>query len=194
MIFDIDDHRLRTSVPIVGTLIGFFLTTSAFYPGTLSPDSIDILNQAISRSFDDWHSPFFSYLISLLAPSSWGPALIFLIINLVFWLCFYLLVRMAESRYGFYGLFLLLAPFSPALFFIPAWIWDLSFSASIWLLAISLVLYRTTKSEGGYACSIVALVCIVFGLLSRINGWFATIPLFYIALPVSFKKLTRICI
>ncbi|MCY7375802.1 MAG: hypothetical protein LH472_07500, partial [Pyrinomonadaceae bacterium] len=63
----------------------FALTIWAFYPGLMSPDSLANLTGGRENFIHDINSPVMSYLWGKLDRLVAGPALMFVLQNLVFW-------------------------------------------------------------------------------------------------------------
>src|SRR5260370_15822462 len=66
-------------------LLGIALTIACFYPGYMSPDSVEQFAQARSGLFTDWHPPIMSLLWRLADKLLPGPFGMLLLDNLLFW-------------------------------------------------------------------------------------------------------------
>ena len=129
------------------SILGFFSSTLSFFPGLVSSDSIDILGQALRKQYNDWHSPFFTYLIGLMNNFFQGPSPIFLLTEIIFWVSAYLIALALIYKYKGYGILILICFFMPPSLFIPAWTWDISFNCTLWLFVISFILFIKVRRK-----------------------------------------------
>ena len=170
------------------SILGFYLTTLSFFPGLVSSDSTDILAQALRKQYSDWHSPFYTYLIGLLNNFDEGPSPIFLLTEIIFWTSAYLITIASIKEYKGNGILILLCFFMPPSIFIPAWIWDISFNCSLWLFVISFFIFlKITLRKINFLISIFLIIIIIIGVLVRLNGWFAAIPLLILVMPTDMN-------
>src|ERR1044071_1420202 len=79
-------------------LAGFALTLAAFYPGVMTPDSIDQLGQARAWEFYEANPPIMSAVWGLIDRVWPGPAGMLLLDNLLFWGGAALLWRLTRER------------------------------------------------------------------------------------------------
>src|SRR5262249_5062818 len=62
------------------------VTVCAYWPGSMSADSVIQLWEGRHRSFTDWHPPIMSWLMGRLDYLYPGPALMLILHDLMFWL------------------------------------------------------------------------------------------------------------
>ncbi|WP_143322701.1 hypothetical protein [Candidimonas nitroreducens] len=87
------------------------------------------------------------------------------------------------KRYGWRALLFFLIPIVPSALFIPAFAWDVTFHSMTWFLALSLgFIYVKRVSFKPNTIQILMLALIFIGTMVRKNGWFAALPLFFLAL------------
>ncbi|WP_322063038.1 hypothetical protein [Paraburkholderia sp. J63] len=174
------------------SLCGCLLSVLLFFPGIMSSDTSDVLHQAISGVWSDWHSPFYTFVFSLLWPAKFGPAAMLLLNCTLLWLAIYFLADSSRRRFGWISLVFFAVPFFPALVYMPGFIWDISLHSVVWLLAFA-VIYRSVQVRGeiSTAASVVAIALVVAGVLVRQNGWFASLPLVFMALPSTLNPKKR---
>ncbi len=71
--------------PLGGAILGMVLVLWAFYPGYMSPDSVDQLHQARGVIYSNWHPPIMAGIWSLTDKLFPGPQGMLLFYNLLFW-------------------------------------------------------------------------------------------------------------
>lgn len=173
------------------SLCGCLFSVLLFFPGIMSSDTSDVMQQAISGAWSDWHSPFYTFIFSQLWPAKFGPKAMLLLNCTLLWLAIYFLADSSRRQFGWISLVFFGVPFFPALVYMPGFIWDISLHSVIWLLAFA-VIYRSVQIRGEISttASVVSIMLVVAGVLVRQNGWFASLPLIFVALPstLSLKK------
>src|SRR4051812_8322154 len=93
--------KSRTLVRVSGYLVclaGVVLTVAAFYPGVMSPDSIDQWMQGRTWNFYDIHPPIMSALWGVFDRVWAGPAGMLLFHNALFWGAAALFWRLTRDR------------------------------------------------------------------------------------------------
>lgn len=183
----------------LGALFGFVFDWYAYYPGFISPDSLDQYTQAINHSYSDWHPPIMAGFWSLLTHIHKGGSLMFLLQLLCYWSAFYILL-LAFTKHKLILLFLI-----PLIFFAPFMqnfvgnIWKDVGLAISWLLAVSIMInafYDKRKLNTFEA--VLTIVLLSYGCWIRINALPGVIPLLSLWLimlqgqlngPIPFKKL-----
>ncbi len=174
---------------------GFALTLASGYPGIMTPDSTDVMNQAVTGSWSDWHAPFYTFIFSLMSPSRLGPVGMLLVNNVVLWAATFLLADAARKRYGWFSTFFCVIPLCPAIIYMPSFIWDVSLHVALWALAAALV-FRDVAADRTIATGtcVAAILLIIAGVLVRQNGWFAAALLVLTALPATLRLPMRLFI
>lgn len=167
--------------PILLGMAGFLLNLVAYYPGFMSPDSLDIFGQSISHSYRDWHPPAMAWFWSLLNNMHEGPQVMLAFQLGLLWISFYMLATSwFSSRRGCTFLFigLLLAPFvqNMAGFIIK----DAQMALS-WLLAFSIIARAEyNKRPMTWPGAALSFLLILYGALVRINALPGALPLLYL--------------
>ncbi len=150
-------------------VVGFILCALAFYPGIMTPDTLDQLAQANSQSFNDWHPPMMAWLWSWLNrvfPAASG----FLFFDLLLlWFGLYWLNRRIDHRY---------APLVYVLGFLP---FVINLSGVIWkdvatayALLWAVIVMLAPPSRGRFALFSV-FIFVAIGI--RYNSLFSCLPL-----------------
>ncbi|MGH8841720.1 MAG: hypothetical protein ACREX1_03440 [Advenella sp.] len=150
-------------------VMGFIVCALAFYPGIMTPDTLDQLAQANSQSFNDWHPPMMAWLwsgLNRVFPAASG----FLFFDLfLLWFGLYCVNRRVDHRY---------APFVYVLGFLP---FVINLSGVVWkdvatayaLLWAAIVLLRPPSRSRLALFSLFIFVAI--GI--RYNSFFSCLPL-----------------
>lgn len=167
-------------IPAYMAMAGFLLNFIAYYPGFMSPDTVDQYGQSVTRHFNDWHPPVMSWFWSLLNQIHSGP-LVMLAFQLgLLWTSFYLMATsLASSKRNRLWLFIiiLLAPFIQNF---SGYIIKDAQMALAWLCSFSLVVRAEYhKRPMSKAESILSLLLLMYGTLTRINAIPGALPLFY---------------
>lgn len=160
------------------TTLGFLLNLRAYYPGFLSPDSLDQYQQALTHRFSTWHPPIMAGFWSLLLKIHPGGVLMFLLQISVFWISFLILsLTFLKHSTKFYFLV-------PLLFFAPfiqnfvGNIWKDVGLAISWLLAIAIMLHTFYEKRSlNKLESIICFMLLCYGCWIRINALPGVIPL-----------------
>ncbi|HEV8506738.1 MAG TPA: hypothetical protein VGQ53_15110 [Chitinophagaceae bacterium] len=187
------DKNVRTS--IVGlclAVIGFVLNLVAYYPGFMSPDSLDVYSQSISHHYTDSHPPIMAGLWSIFNSLYKGSAIMLLFQLGLFWSSFYLLATTwfsSRRNQIFFFVGLLLAPFIQN--FLGYIIGDAQMALS-WLFGFSIIARaeyekrRMTVPE-----AVFCFLFIFYGSLVRINAVPGALPLFYLYFHSLLKRTKR---
>src|SRR5713226_937585 len=154
-------------------LLGIALTVACFYPGYMSPDSVEQLAQARSGIFTDWHPAMMSFLWRFADKLFPGPFGMLLLNNLLFWpgvatICYRCLGQAAAPVTIALGLF-------PAVFGLLSTVWkDVAFGASM-VLAVALLLdAQIARSKSAL---ILSSLPILYALSVRHNSGPGLLPL-----------------
>ncbi|MBI1761773.1 MAG: hypothetical protein HYR56_10095 [Acidobacteria bacterium] len=154
---------------------GVLFITFSFYPGYLSFDSIEQLNQARSGILNDWHPPLMSFIWHFLDRVAPGPASMLLFHNLLFWSGLALFISRLINRKLLAMLLVFSIGFFPPVLALLGTIWkDVGLAASLMLASGLLYSAHQTGRKGYWATALLALF---YGLSVRHNGIFAVFPL-----------------
>ncbi|WP_244815397.1 hypothetical protein [Caballeronia sp. Lep1P3] len=176
-------------------LCGFALTVASSFPGIMTPDTTDVIHQAVTGQWSDWHAPFYTFILSLLYPSRLGPVGMLLLNNLILWVATFLLADAASKRYGWLGVLFCFIPLCPAIIYMPGFIWDVSLHVALWAFAAALVFRDVAAGrKASTPTCVAAIALVVCGVLVRQNGWFAAALLVLAALPATMRLRTRLFI
>lgn len=148
-------------------------TVWLYYPGYMSYDAIDQLNQAREGVFRDWHPPLMAYIWGGLDRIVPGPGLLLLWQNLMFWGGLGLLA--ARLRGWRSILFLVGVGFFLPIFASLGTIWKDSALAGALLLAVGILSWSELYQRGRLAS--LALLPMFYALALRHNAAPAIVPL-----------------
>lgn len=97
-------------------LLGFGFVLHASYPGYLSIDGFWQLTQVIEGRYEDWHSPFMTFVWSLLHAILPGPFGVVVFDNIFIWGALALTAAAVARKAGAWAVLVLLTPWFPGLF------------------------------------------------------------------------------
>jgi hypothetical protein len=171
----------RELLPRYGSLVlllGFLITSFAFYPGLTSPDSDNQFSQLRTSKFDDGH-PLVSTLIwrltDLVVP---GPAGYFFLLLLLYWFGFFVLSQYFHARGRAVYLVSLGLPFAPFLINFSGTLWKDVLLFDCYLVATAVALYYQGNSRRINVLLLALLLAsILVGALARHNSALAAVPL-----------------
>lgn len=150
-------------------ILGFALGSIAFYPGIMTPDTLDQLNQATLHQFNDWHPPLMAWIwskMNLVFPESSG--LLFLDLFLL-WFGLFSIRRTIAHRFS---PFVYLLGFLPFVIGLSGVIWK-DVATAYTLLWAAIIMLRP-KSR----VNLVLFSLFVFaGIGIRYNSLFSCLPL-----------------
>ncbi len=153
--------------------LALLFTVWFYYPGYISYDAIDQLNQAREGVFRDWHPPLMAFLWGGLDRVLPGPGLMLLWQNLMFWGGLGLLSARVK---GWYGVLMIPAVgLFPAIFASLGTIWKDSALAAALLLAVGIL--SRGEQHRRVEVSSLALLPIFYALALRHNAAPAVVPL-----------------
>lgn len=188
------DNSFRKIYPtVLFTVVMFFLTIYIYFPGIMTPDSIEALRQAESHIFIDLAPPSMPFVWSLLNHIYFGPVSMLVFNNTIFWaaLCLFSLWLIPGSniyRVIFIFLFGLFLPIFTQMGFI----WkDITCFSSLFL-ACSLLLFAgdTSKNIMRFILIFTAICFLFFALTLRHNAFAALIVLcFWVVSLVFYRNL-----
>ncbi len=97
-------HSVRPLGPVVACLASAVVSAWLFYPGMMSPDSVEQLAQAVTADFTDWHPPIMAGVWWGLMrpfgapPPPWSAALFLDLQLLAYWGIWALAARALRRR------------------------------------------------------------------------------------------------
>jgi hypothetical protein len=159
-------------------LAGFFLVTAAFWPGAMSPDSVEQYGQGRAWTFTDWHPPLMAAVLGIFDRLFHSPAPLLVLQAAAYWLSFYLLAR------AFLPISVPVAYVLGALGFWPAFItwtgvlWKDVGVNSTFLLASAVLFHHTVRGRrpSRLVTGLIAAV-LLYGVLVRPYAALAYVPL-----------------
>ena len=150
-------------------VLGFIVCALAFYPGIMTPDTLDQLAQANAQSFDDWHPPMMAWLwsgLNLVFPAASG----FLFFDLfLLWFGLVCVRRSVEHRYA---PFVYLLGFLPFVINLSGVIWKDVATAYALLWATIMMLQPPSRSR---LALFSVFIFVAIGV--RYNSLFSCLPL-----------------
>jgi hypothetical protein len=153
---------------------GFVLTVAAFYPGVMSPDSIDEWMQGRSWEFYDIHAPVMSALWGLLDRVWAGPAGMLFFHNLLFWGAAALFWQLTRERSRVLALAFATFGFMPQVLALLGSIWK-DVGLGVALFMASALLYGAVRR--GWRFGVLAACPLLFyGYGVRLNAAPAVLP------------------
>lgn len=184
---------------LVISIIGFSLDWYTFYPGFMSPDSLDQYAQSVKMDYTDWHPPIMSLVWTLFGKIVSGPQPMLLMQLLILWTSFFILSRVFIKNYSALFFLVILFFFAPYIQNFAGNIWkDVHMSLS-WLFAITIMInafYDKRKMRWWEAS--ISFLAICYGCWLRVNALPGGVPLlaFWIAttFPSSIKGVKQIII
>lgn len=176
--------------------VGFLLNYLTYFPGFMSPDSLDQFGQALRGKYDDWHPPIFAFVWRQLNKIEEGPELM-LAVHLIFlWLSCYLFSMSSRNGIWRIGIFLLFF-FSPFIHNFSGWILKDTAMALSWLLATALIFHQISKNinhkneKSSYTIAAIIGLLLLYGCWLRYNAIVALLPLVIACVWVFFANKTR---
>ncbi|MCC6372372.1 MAG: hypothetical protein IT236_15315 [Bacteroidia bacterium] len=179
------------------TCLGFILNLVAYFPGFISPDSLDQYQQALTHQYSDWHPPIMAGFWSLLIRIYPGGHLMFLLQLLAFWISFFMLLTLSLKYFKRMTWLVVLLFFAPFIQNFVGNIWKDVGLAISWLLAIAIMLRAYYDARGlSRVETVICFVLLCYGCWIRINALPGVLPLLGIWQymqkgPVGFNLGTR---
>jgi hypothetical protein len=174
-----EQHRLPSRrFAGVLALAGCTLTILTFYPGFLSPDSVDQFEQSLNFHFVDWHPPIMAFVWSVLDALWAGPQPMLILQAILYWGgVFYLISTIKTERHLVRWIIAALL-FSPAILNFVGVIWKDVQLAAAWSFVMGCVFaYRCSGLTIGVYTKAKLLALVVYGALIRWNAGLAAAPL-----------------
>lgn len=175
------------------------LSIYAYYPGIMLPDSKFIYDQARGLiPYNDYHPVLMAFgwrLMLHILPGPVGPLVLF---NVLFWGGI-ALIGMATCRQhtAISGVSICILMLLPNVIAYTGVILNDVLITAFWCLAFGVLYAQTVSVSGRISQRILALIGLVsamLGVLARINGWFAAIPILVEAAGGLTKKRIRVAI
>ena len=157
--------------------IGAVLTYFIFFPGLMSPDAYDQIQQARTNHFTDWHPPIMAWLWSLINHLIPGPQGFFILIILLYWGGFGLICTRCSYGTGKRFLGAVILPFLPFLINFAGTIGKDEFVFGCFLTGLGLILLRPRRRILRVAAGSAIILLLLVGSLARYNSVLAVIPL-----------------
>lgn len=164
----------RNILLLLYVIAAFIINLVAYYPGFMSPDTLDQYEQAVTNNYHDWHPPLIAYVWSILNKVKDGPSMMLVIQLLFYWVSIFLIAKRVQSKTIIVVLLLSLTPFIHNYSGYIGKDVQMSFS---WLLAIALIFSGNNKKSNEPVVASLALFFIAYGTLLRINALTGAIPL-----------------
>lgn len=160
--------RLLPWVGYVLCGIGFLICLTAFYPGYMSPDSLDQWSQGVQWVFWDYHPPVMSALWGILGRIIPGPFGMLLVHNAVFWGAAAVLWRHTWRKSLPLGLGFVTLGYLPPLLAVLSTIWkDVGLGVSLFMVVALLYAANKTLSK---TLLIVSSIFLFYGYSVRLNA------------------------
>lgn len=176
----------KKAVLKINVVLGFTLNTLIFYPGFMSPDSLNQFQQASANSYSDWHPPIMAWVWRQLNFVFVPPTgLLFFQMLLLWGSIYFLALEYVDSR--FKPWILIMLPFAPSILSISGVIWkDVQMAFS--LLAVFALNYVKRKR----IIFVITLLLVVYAISLRSNAILALPPLTILAVILVYKNFTRL--
>lgn len=190
---DKDDGKWWKSAGVEGYFVcaaGFVLVVAAFYPGVMSPDSIDQWGQGHAWDFYDVHPPIMSALWGLLDRVWAGPAGMLVFHNALFWGAAALFWRLTRERSRALAFVFAAFGFMPQVLAQLGSIWkDVGLGTSLFMA--SALLYGASR-RGWRLALLAACPLIFYGYGARLNAAPAVLPLALWSALIACRQLPRL--
>lgn len=160
------------------------ISVSNSFPGWMSPDSLWIYAQANSGDINDWHPPALTYIWSFLFPNELGPAIPFVVQNLIFWLGAWSIFRYLVVAVRGFALFFPLLLIQFQFTWNIAWIWKDAFELSMLTGAIGLFLHSSKDLSIGSRKKIRLIALSMIGLAAVVR-WYLVPSFILIAIAIT---------
>jgi hypothetical protein len=172
-------HLISVSVIFVVSLFGLAITIIGFFPGWMSPDSLDQLSQAQTLYFLDNHPPLMTAWWSILLLFSTGPIPLLLQHTAMYWLG-WAVFSIAHSRKS--PIFSSLIPFLgfiPGPWLISGHIWkDVSSSTALFLFTAIVYYYSKTNLRIKKLVRVLLVLLLIYGAGVKLTP-FVILPILF---------------
>jgi len=160
------------------SIIGLVADLLAFYPGFMSPDTLDQYQQAKSHAYGDWHPPAMSYLWSILLHFKDGPQPMLLLQLLLLWSGFFIFCRLLIKQYSYFAILAVIFVFAPFVQNFAGNIWkDVHMSLSWFFASMLMIQAFYQKRKMSLRESIISLLFLIYGCWLRGNAPPGVLPL-----------------
>lgn len=159
-------------ISLVGLSVsGFILSIVLFFPGWMSPDSVDQYRQAHQGWFYDWHPPLMAMWWGLLDKIISGQVLMLIQNLLFFWVAVYLVSSTLMIKAQMRAFFLFFAMSLPSSTLLLGMIWkDVQFATTVFLIFAIMYWYRNRKKALDFAIAVVLVVLGIYAIGVKPNG------------------------
>lgn len=149
-----------------------------FYPGFISPDTLDQFTQALHNSYGNWHPPVMAGFWHLLLGVFVGPQPMLLFQLLLLWGGLALLLDVILKHRPLLSPLIILLALAPYVQNVAGNIWkDLHMSLSWFFVLALLINFYFSSSKPKTWHNILILLLIFYGIAVRISGFPGSIPL-----------------
>lgn len=160
---------------LLAAVIGLLGTISVFFPGLMSPDSFDQLNQARSLKLANWHPPLMAWVWHHTDLFIAGPFGMLLLQATAWWGGLALIISKV-TKHRLAPLLVLLVGFWPPIFGMSGTIWKDVQLVGAFTVGIALLL--EAQQSNRKRMIVPAIIMLLYGAALRHNSMFAAIPLF----------------
>ena len=169
------------------TLLCFSFSLIFHWPGSLTPDSINQLNQAKEGIYTDWHPPIMAWMWHYFLKLGYKYETLFLLQIILHWLGIGLIANTLRSaNKNKYTFLILLTGFTPIALKYTGIIQKDTLMTSFLIFGFAISLYSNKLVR------YLSIIFILLGLLIRFNGVFAAPPLIFLAFRFKFSLLKNI--
>lgn len=158
----------------------------SYWPGIMTWDALNQYGQAVEGAYDDWHPPVMAWIWRRMLALSAGPAPMFVLQLLLFWIGYALIVaaafRRAGPRAGWATVVIALMPFPLAL--LGSVLKDCLMEGAL-LTATGLWLW--SGAERGWPARAGILALLLFAATLRFNAFLAALPIAVASLPAAWR-------
>lgn len=192
MVKSITKHpKLLFIVTLLLCAVGFTLNFCTYYPGFMSPDTVDQYGQSITGHFVSWHPPVMAFTWRLLNHIYQGPQLMLVLQLFFLWYSYYVFATTLHNFIGRIILFLIFF-FAPFIQNFTGYVIKDSMMALSWLLAIAL-LFKYIRTGGRHRVFTIIFsgLLLLYGTWMRHNAATGLLPLCFAWVWILFGDKTR---
>lgn len=161
---------------------GFLLNYLTYFPGFMSPDSLDQFGQALRGEYDDWHPPVMAFVWRMLNKIEEGPELMLAMQLMFLWMSCYLACISVKNSIWRISVFLMffIAPF---IHNFSGWVLKDTIMGLSWLFASAILFYQVKRNQvpgenrKNIGAAIGVGLLLLYGCWLRYNAIVALLPL-----------------
>ncbi len=158
-------------------IFGFVINFATFYPGFLSPDSLDQYGQALAGQYRTWHPPVMAFVWHILNFFYKGPQMMLALQLFFLWMSCYLIASSLRNKYWRGGMVLLFL-FAPFIQNFAGWVLKDTQMTFSWLLAAAIIFKSmVTGRKQSVVAAIGCAMLLTYGTWLRYNAIVALPPL-----------------